>query len=222
MWPSALSELLYADLSATARRSAARLAALAILNLLDVRRPSFYLIAGLFTWVCVLKSGVHATLAGVAVGLAMPLTRHDGHSLLEDTEHALRPWVIFAIVPIFAFANAGVSLHGLTLSKLAEPITLGLSLGFSSSSKSESRASRLRSGWAWLRCRKDDNDKTLCHGILTGIGFTMSLFIGTLAFDAKGAETGPARRPAASLLSGIVAALLFAALGRSNEVPASR
>src|SRR5438128_381954 len=76
-------------------------AALAVLNLLDVRRPSFYLIAGLFTWVCVLKSGVHATLAGVAVGLAMPLARRDGHGLLEDAEHALRPWVIFAIVPIF-------------------------------------------------------------------------------------------------------------------------
>ena len=104
-------------------------AALAVLNLLDVRRPSFYLIAGLFTWVCVLKSGVHATLAGVAVGLAMPMTRHDGHSLLEDTEHALRPWVIFVIVPIFAFANAGVSLHGLTLSKLAAPITLGIIAG---------------------------------------------------------------------------------------------
>ena len=91
-----------ADLSVTALAlGGLGVAALAVLNLLDVRRPSFYLIAGLFTWVCVLKSGVHATLAGVAVGLAMPMTRRDGHSLLEDTEHALRPWVIFAIVPIF-------------------------------------------------------------------------------------------------------------------------
>src|SRR5450631_1169561 len=82
-------------------------AALAVLNLLDVRKPSLYLVVGLFTWVCVLKSGVHATLAGVAVGFAMPLTKHDGHSLLEQTEHALKPWVSFVIVPIFAFANAG-------------------------------------------------------------------------------------------------------------------
>jgi NhaA family Na+:H+ antiporter len=131
-------------------------AALAVLNLLDVRRPSFYLIAGLFTWVCVLKSGVHATLAGVAVGLAMPLTRHDGHSLLEDTEHALRPWVIFAIVPIFAFANAGVSLHGLTLSKLAEPIPLGIIAGlFIGKQLGVFVASLLAISWAWRRCRKE-------------------------------------------------------------------
>ena len=93
-------------------------AALVALNRLDVQKPALYLIVGLFTWVCVLKSGVHATLAGVAVGLAMPLTKHGGHSLLEDTEHALKPWVSFAIVPVFAFANAGVPLAGLTFSNL--------------------------------------------------------------------------------------------------------
>jgi NhaA family Na+:H+ antiporter len=99
-----------ADLSVLALGlGALGIAALAVLNLLEVRRPAFHLIAGLFTWVCVLESGVHATLAGVAGGFAMPLTRHDS-SMLEDTEHALKPWVNFAIVPIFA--NAGVSLHG--------------------------------------------------------------------------------------------------------------
>src|SRR6202521_5540126 len=67
-------------------------AVLAILNLFDVRKPSIYAVVGVFTWVCVLKSGVHATLAGVAVGFAIPLARHDGESLLERAEHALKPW----------------------------------------------------------------------------------------------------------------------------------
>jgi NhaA family Na+:H+ antiporter len=92
------------------------LAALALLNLLDVRKPSLFVVVRVFTWVCVLKSGVHATLAGVAVGFAIPLTRNGGESLLERIEHALKPWVSYAIVPIFAFANAGVSLAGVSLS----------------------------------------------------------------------------------------------------------
>ena len=215
-----------ADLSVTALAlGGVGIAALAVLNLLDVRRPSFYLIAGLFTWVCVLKSGVHATLAGVAVGLAMPLTRHDGHSLLEDTEHALRPWVIFAIVPIFAFANAGVPLHGLTLSKLAAPIPLGIIAGlFIGKQVGVFGASMLaiRLGLAAMP-QGATATKLYAMAILTGIGFTMSLFIGTLAFDdeavLKQVRLGVL---AASLLSGIVAALLFAALSRSNEVSASQ
>lgn len=102
------------------------LAILVALNLLDVRTRSLYFVVGLVTWVCVLKSGVHATLAGVAVGLAIPLTGREGESLLEDIEHALKPWVSYAIVPIFAFANAGVSFGGLTLSSLTAPIPLGI------------------------------------------------------------------------------------------------
>jgi len=200
-------------------------AALAILNLLDVRRPSFYLIAGLFTWVCVLKSGVHATLAGVAVGLAMPLTRHDGRSLLEDTEHALRPWVIFAIVPIFAFANAGVSLHGLTLSNLTAPIPLGIIAGlFIGKQLGVFAASMIaiRLGLAAMP-EGTTTAKLYAMAILTGIGFTMSLFIGTLAFDdetvLKQVRLGVL---VASLLSGIVAAVMFSVVAKSNEAPASR
>ena len=200
-------------------------AALAILNLLDVRRPSFYLIAGLFTWVCVLKSGVHATLAGVAVGLAMPLSRHDGHSLLEDTEHALRPWVIFAIVPIFAFANAGVSLHGLTISNLTAPIPLGIVAGlFIGKQLGVFTASMIaiRLGLAAMP-EGTTTAKLYAMAILTGIGFTMSLFIGTLAFDdetvLKQIRLGVL---AASLLSGIVAAVMFSVGANPNETTASR
>ena len=196
------------------------IAALALLNLLDVRRPSFYLIAGLFTWVCVLKSGVHATLAGVAVGLAMPLSRHDGHSLLEDTEHALRPWVIFAIVPIFAFANAGVSLHGLTFAHLAAPIPLGIIAGlFIGKQVGVFTASWLaiRLGLAAMP-EGTTMAKLYAMAILTGIGFTMSLFIGTLAFNdetvLKEVRLGVL---AASLLSGIVAAAMFSVVARADE-----
>ncbi|WFU18135.1 Na+/H+ antiporter NhaA [Bradyrhizobium sp. CB3481] len=200
-------------------------AALAVLNFLDVRRPSFYLITGLFTWVCVLKSGVHATLAGVAVGLAMPLTRHDGHSLLEDTEHALRPWVIFAIVPIFAFANAGVSLHGLTISTLTAPIPLGIVAGlFIGKQLGVFTASMIaiRLGLAAMP-EGTTTAKLYAMAILTGIGFTMSLFIGTLAFDdetvLKQIRLGVL---AASLMSGIVAAVMFSVGAKSGEASASR
>ena len=109
------------------------IAGLALLNLTDVRKPALYLLLGLFTWVCVLKSGVHATLAGVAVGFAMPLTRHDddagGESLLVRTEHALKPWVSYGIIPLFAFANAGVPLAGASLASLTAPVPLGIIAG---------------------------------------------------------------------------------------------
>jgi NhaA family Na+:H+ antiporter len=195
------------------------------LNRLDVRRPAFYLIAGVFTWVCVLKSGVHATLAGVAIGLAMPLTRHDGRSLLEDTEHALKPWVNFAIVPIFAFANAGVSLHGLTFSELTAPIPLGIIAGlFIGKQVGVFAASMLaiRLGLATMPVGTTAT-KLYAMAILTGIGFTMSLFIGTLAFD-DAAVLRQVRLGVltASLLSGIVAALMFSIDGKSKETPPSR
>jgi hypothetical protein len=103
--------------------------ALIALNVCDVRARAAYVLVGIFTWVCVLKSGVHATLAGVAVGLAMPHGDREGESMLDQTEHALRPWVSFAIVPAFAFANAGVSLAGVTLTSLFAPIPLGVAAG---------------------------------------------------------------------------------------------
>jgi Na+:H+ antiporter, NhaA family len=215
-----------ADLSVTALAfGGLGVVVLAILNLLDVRRPSFYLIAGLFTWVCVLKSGVHATLAGVAVGLAMPMTRRDGHSLLENTEHALRPWVIFAIVPIFAFANAGLSLHGLNFSNLAAPIPLGIIAGLFIGKQIGVFGASLLAVRLGLAVMPEGATlaKLYAMAILTGIGFTMSLFIGTLAFDdeavLKQVRLGVL---AASLLSGTVAALMFSAAARANETPPSR
>ena len=187
-------------------------AALIALNRLDIQKPACYLIVGLFTWVCVLKSGVHATLAGVAVGLAMPLTKHGGHSLLEDTEHALKPWVSFAIVPIFAFANAGVPLVGLTFSNLAAPIPLGIIAGLFIGKQIGVFGASLLAIRMGLAAMPEGATVIKLYGIaiLTAIGFTMSLFIGTLAFDDEAVLTQVRLGVlAASLLSGIVASLLF-------------
>ncbi len=106
-------------------------AMLVALNACGVTRLAPYLLTGVFIWVCVLKSGVHATLAGVAVAIAIPLggKSADEPSLLEQLEERLHPWVAFGILPLFAFANAGVSLAGLSLAKLLEPVPLGIALG---------------------------------------------------------------------------------------------
>lgn len=165
---------------------------LAWMNLIGVRRLTPYMLLGLVLWVCVLKSGIHATLAGVALAFAIPL-RGDGRNRSEEEreesplhrlEHALHPWVAFLILPVFALANAGVSLSGITLSSLAEPVPLGIALGLFAGKQAgvllaswlaiRLRLSALPAGASWVQF----------YGVavLTGIGFTMSLFIGTLAF----------------------------------------
>src|SRR5690606_29371530 len=84
---------------------------------------------GAVLWTCVLKSGVHATLAGVALAMTIPLAEKDGSSLLKSCEHGLHRWVVFGVLPIFGFANAGVSFDGMTPSSFVEPVTLGIALG---------------------------------------------------------------------------------------------
>jgi NhaA family Na+:H+ antiporter len=196
------------------------IAGLAILNLLDARKPALYLLFGLFTWVCVLKSGVHATLAGVAVGFAMPLTRHDGgESLLARTEHALKPWVSYGIIPLFAFANAGVPLAGASLASLMAPVPLGIIAGLFIGKQAGvfgATALALKLGIAE---RPADASVLQLYGVavLTGIGFTMSLFIGTLAFDDDGMLTQiRVGVLAASILAGAVAALVLGLAARRS------
>jgi Na+:H+ antiporter, NhaA family len=163
------------------------IAGLVALNLLNVRKPSLYAVVGVFTWVCVLKSGVHATLAGVAVGFAIPLSRREGEreSLLEQIEHALKPWVSYAIVPIFAFANAGVPLVGMSLSTLTTPIPLGIISGLFVGKQLGVFGAAVIA--IKLRLTKLPEGASIAQlygiAILTGVGFTMSLFIGTLAFE---------------------------------------
>jgi len=160
---------------------------LAALNLLDVRKLSPYVLLGVFTWVCVLKSGVHATLAGVAVGLAMPLGRHGEESLLEKTEHALKPWVSYAIVPVFAFANAGVPLAGMSLAILVAPLPLGIIAGLFLGKQLGVFAAAITAIRLGVAESPQGTSNAQLYGIaiLTGVGFTMSLFIGTLAFEGE-------------------------------------
>jgi len=135
--------------------------------------------------VCVLKSGVHATLAGVALALCIPLrTRNAETSPLLSLEHALHPWVAYAILPLFAFANAGVSLAGMNLESFTHPVPLGIAVGLLLGKTVgvfgltwvaiKLRMAALPAGANWAQL--------LGVAILCGIGFTMSLFVGSLAF----------------------------------------
>ncbi|MCW2245530.1 NhaA family Na+:H+ antiporter [Azospirillum fermentarium] len=173
--------------------AAVALLALAWMNIIGVRRLAPYLLVGAFLWVCVLKSGVHATLAGVALAFAIPMTPGGADpkasakaTPLAVLEHALHPWVTFVIMPVFALANAGVPLAGVSLGVLAEPLPLGIMLGLFLGKQAGVMLT------AWLAVRAG-----VCampagatwrqfYGValLTGIGFTMSLFIGNLAFSS--------------------------------------
>ena len=164
-------------------------AALIVMNRLKVQRLAAYVLVGIYVWACVLESGVHATLAGSIVGLCVPLRSPDGtsdddRSLAKRCIHALHQWVACAIMPAFAFANAGVSLAGLTWETIAAPVTLGVAFGLFIGKQvgvmaaiglaHATRLVRLPDGARW--------SETYGVAILTGIGFTMSLFIGGLAF----------------------------------------
>jgi NhaA family Na+:H+ antiporter len=150
-----------------------------------VRRPAPYVVTGVVIWVCVLKSGIHATLAGAVLGLAIPIARQAGSSLLLDMEHALKPWVSFAVVPIFAFANAGVPLAGASLASLMAPIPLGIIAGLLVGKTVGVFGASMATIGLGIGTRPPGASTLQLLGVavLTGIGFTMSLFIGTLAFD---------------------------------------
>src|SRR5262249_20770662 len=107
------------------------IAALVVLNRSGVVRIAPYVLVGIFIWMCVLKSGVHATLSGVVTAMAIPLTvpRGAAQSPLARLEEGLHPWVAFGVLPLFAFANAGVSLAGMTLGTILSEIPLGIALG---------------------------------------------------------------------------------------------
>ena len=159
-------------------------AALVLMSARGVRRLSAYLVVGALLWLCVLKSGVHATLAGVAVALAVPMGKQGEPSLLEQLEDSLHPWVAFAVLPLFAFANAGVSLAGIGVAQLLSPLPLGIAAGLFLGKQTGVLAS------VWLAIRLGLAHKPggaswpQIYGValLCGVGFTMSLFIGGLAF----------------------------------------
>jgi NhaA family Na+:H+ antiporter len=166
------------------------IAALVVLNRMRVMTLLPYLVLGAVLWVLVLKSGVHATLAGVALALTIPLVRsagtaHDAeHSPLHRLEHGLHKLVPFLVIPIFGFANAGVSLAGISLGALVEPLTLGVAAGLVIGKLVGvlgSSALAIRLGFADMPAHANWSHM-VGISLLCGIGFTMSLFIGLLAF----------------------------------------
>jgi NhaA family Na+:H+ antiporter len=201
----------------------AALAVLAALNLAGVRRVIWYVLVGIVLWVFVLKSGVHATLAGVALALAIPFKAAPGEaSPLVRIEHELAPWVGFGILPLFGFANAGLSFADLSLSSIVEPLPLGIAAGLFLGKQIGvfgAAALVIRRGWAQL---PDGASWLALYGtsVLTGIGFTMSLFIGTLAFGESDREA-PMRLGVlvGSALSAVVGAgvLALPSLGRKGQ-----
>ena len=170
----------------------ASLFVLAIFNLNKLKSLTPYILVGIILWVAVLKSGVHATLAGVVLAFFIPLKTDakDERSLSKTLEHDLHDSVSYVIIPIFAFANAGVPLDGLSINTLLEPIPLGIILGLFFGKQIGVMLFSfiaVKSGIASLP--EDINWKQL-YGVslLCGVGFTMSLFIGSLAFEQGGTE----------------------------------
>jgi NhaA family Na+:H+ antiporter len=218
--------LFYTDrLSVTALAGAGLgLAVLFALNRMRVTRVDVYAAVGLLIWVFVLKSGVHATLAGVLTAMAIPTRDSAGGSPLQRVEHGLHPWVAFGILPMFGFCNAGVNLTGATAAALLEPVTLGIALGLVLG-----KAIGVF-GASWLMIRSGlgaapaGASSTQLFGVcvLCGIGFTMSLFIGGLAFTGLGAVYETKLKLgvlAGSLVAGLAGAAILAAAGRINRAP---
>ena len=158
---------------------------LIILNRLNVKSFIPYLIVGIFLWEFTHQSGIHATIAGVLLALTIPHdTKKEKNSLLLKLEHAISPYVAFGIMPIFAFANAGVSLEGLTFATLLNPVPLGIVCGlFFGKQIGVFLFSYLSILFKFADKPNNSNWMSLyAVSILTGIGFTMSLFVGNLAF----------------------------------------
>ena len=201
------------------------LVALIAMNRLGVVKLGPYMVIGLILWVCVLKSGVHATLAGVTLAFCIPLRTHNAEaSPLLSLEHALHPWVAFGILPLFAFANAGVSLAGVNLESFTHHVPMGIAAGLLIGKTVGVF------GLTWLAVRA--GIAALPHGanwgqllgvaILCGIGFTMSLFVGSLAFipgssdyagmDRMGILTG-------SILAAVIGYAVTAVASRKPAAP---
>ena len=192
-----------------------------LLNNRQINKLFPYITVGILLWMFVLKSGIHASLAGVLLAQFIPLNSKDNssHSPLQNLEHSISPWVNFIILPIFAFANAGVSFSGMKLNLLWDPVTLGIILGLFFGKQigvmlftyvgSLLRVCKLPSDISWAQY----------YGLslVTGIGFTMSLFIGSLAFTDPEYQTSVRLGVLiASLLAGILGYLTLRITTKSS------
>lgn len=191
--------------------AAVAIGVLLLLNLGGVSRIAPYILVGIILWISVLKSGVHATLAGVLLAMFIPLRdKKTGDSPLQNLEHILHPYVALLILPLFAFANTGINLAGLSLASLLHPVPLGIAAGLVIGKQAgvfglswlaiKLRLGRLPAGSSWLEL----------YGVsaLCGIGFTMSLFISGLAAE----QIGPGEM-ADNRLGILLGSLISAAIG---------
>ncbi len=170
--------------------AAAGLAVLVLLNRMGVQRVWPYAAVGLLLWLFVLNSGVHATLAGILLAFTIPMDNTpDEKSMLEDLEQALHPWVAYLVLPLFAFTNAGLPLGGISLGSLLEPVPLGIAAGlFFGKQIGVFGAATVAIKMGWAKLPEGANWLGLyAVSALCGIGFTMSLFIGSLAFKGAAA-----------------------------------
>jgi len=165
------------------------LAIMAAMNRHGVRTLAPYLVAAAILWWLVLLSGVHATVAGVLAAMTIPIDRDDRRSPLHILEHALSPWVAFAVVPLFGFANAGVSLSGLSRATLIEPVVIAVAAGLFLGKQAGILGGIALAERLGIARRPERASWLQIYGIalLAGIGFTMSLFIGGLAFPGEAA-----------------------------------
>lgn len=178
-----------ADLSTTSLALAgAGIIALFVLNRLGVRNLAAYIIVGIFIWLFVLKSGVHATLAGIVVAAFIPLKSCDDHSPARHLEHILHPWVAYGVLPIFAFANAGVAFAGMSSDAVLGTVSTGIVMGlFFGKQLGVFSFTALAIGLGVAK-KPEGTTWGMLYGIalICGVGFTMSLFIGSLAFEHGG------------------------------------
>ncbi|MGR6770555.1 Na+/H+ antiporter NhaA [Pectobacterium brasiliense] len=195
--------------------AALAIAALAYMNRQQVGKTSAYLLVGIVLWVCILKCGVHATLAGVIVGFFIPLRTSNGEPSPATTlEHGLQTWVAFLIIPLFAFANAGIVLQGIVLEKLFSPLSLGIAAGLLIGKPLGITLFSwltIRLGYARLPAGVHFS-QIVAVSVLCGIGFTMSIFITLLAFSGGDAELITYAKLGILLASGLAALLGYLAL----------
>ncbi len=165
--------------------SALLFSALLLMNYLDVSRLLLYFLIGSILWVCLWKSGIHATLAGVLLGISIPISVKNGEAVVKKLQQKLSPWVAFVVLPLFALANTGIKFSDIYMSDFFQPITLGIFFGlFLGKQLGIFSASLLA---VKLNVAKFPKSIHVTHlygmSVLCGVGFTMSLFIGELAFS---------------------------------------
>jgi NhaA family Na+:H+ antiporter len=203
---------------------AACVAVLVILSRLRIEAQSLYLMVGVIMWTAMLKSGVHATLAGVVLAMFIPMRSHTNpdHSPVKALEHDLHSVVAYFILPVFAFANAGINLSGMTLDQVLHGVPLGVALGLFVGKQ----VGVFAFSWAGIRMGvaqlpRGMNWRALYGtAAMTGIGFTMSLFIGSLAFESTGVNRLFDERIGiilGSLASGVLGYLVLKTTYRSDS-----